>query len=100
MKNNSFLLFLFGLVIFISGCESCCKNKNNVPILKVDRQKAAEVKLTVKIKRFDQDLMEGNTADIKSKVQLLSINYGNFFTLFARNIINIAPPNTPLSKLT
>ena len=75
------IVFIF-IVFFISGCESCRKNKNNDVILKVDRQKAADVKLNIKIKRFDRDVMEDSNTDIKIKSDKLKDNYGSFFNIF------------------
>ena len=99
MHNNYFqmkkiwsLISLVCLLFLISGCESCRKNKNNDVILKVDRQKAAEVKLNIKIKRFEHDLMEGSTTDLKIKSNQLKDSYGYFFNIFCKNIINIGPP--------
>lgn len=90
-KMNKYL-YLFSLLFFLYSCNSCNEQKKNAPVIKVDEEKAEEIKIDLKVKRLETSLLETSPEEIAAKIPSIKKEYGSFFTVFSRNLINIGPP--------
>jgi hypothetical protein len=77
---------------------SHCSNDNTTKVakqLEVKQTQVDEIKLDVKIKRLDQDLLENPKDELSNKINTLKKEYGTFFNLYTKNVLNIGLPNMP-----
>ncbi len=77
---------LYTLILSVVMYSSCKKNRFEITTDKVDNP--------IKIDRFDKDLMSIDTTKIETETARLQAKYGNFFTLFTKQIINIGTPDS------
>jgi len=78
MKNNFNIIVI---CLLISILASCVSDKFDVDVSKIN--------VDLKIKRFDQELFSFNPDSINKYIPVLQNRYGDFFSLFCNEIINI-----------
>jgi hypothetical protein len=83
--NGIVAAFVIYITILVTGCS----NSHNTP-----DTSAIDIKLNVS--RFERDLFGINTGDINAGVLKLQKKYGNFFNLFAFQIMTIGSKDTAL----
>lgn len=69
---------------------SCNKNKFKI--------NTADVKLDVKIERFDQDFMNMDTSNLEQSILQMSQKYGEFFTRYTTSVVMLGNPDQSQSK--
>ncbi len=77
---------VISVLVLISSCRSC----ENDPRIDVD---VSEIPYEVKIQRLDKDVFEKNPDSLLQHIPLLRKNYGAFFDVYSRDIINIQSAN-------
>lgn len=74
------------VLVLISSCRSC----ENDPRIDVD---ISEIPFEVKIQRLDKDVFEKNPDSLLPKITALRKQYGAFFDVYCRDIINMQSAN-------
>jgi gliding motility-associated lipoprotein GldB len=80
MKKRNILLLLIAILVY-----SCGENK-----LKVD---VSNIKVDVKVRRFDQDLYVLSKKDLLKEIPILEQKYKSFFELYTSNVLRIGYTN-------
>ena len=85
MKHTSiYFLTLLAILLLVSSC-------NNSNRFKID---TTENRFEVKIQRFDKDLIQLDTNDIKTSVDSLYRRYPQFMPQFVENVLETPPSDT------
>jgi len=80
--------WLFCLMVFtILAFEGCQRNPLKPDISGID--------VNISIKRLDQDLFKITPENQNSRIRELSTTYGEFFTLYNKNILALGDPSDP-----
>lgn len=91
-KYNATTVVLLAAAIFLSNCGS--DSSQNAPDV-------SDIKLDIKISRFDQDLFALDTGNLEAGMQQLAQKYPEMLPLFAVNIIHdmTNPDETPVQAV-
>lgn len=77
---------LFIIVLSVVLCGSCKKNR-----FEIDKSK---INQTIKIERFDKDIMSIDTTKLEAETARLQKKYGEFFTFYTQKVIGIGTPDS------
>lgn len=72
------------LLLSLAFCSACRRNPLSVDI--------SSIKLKIKISRLDQDLFKVTLTNKDSMIASLMKEYGNFFTLYNKNVLSLGDP--------